>query len=386
MKAFNGERLKEARYFRSYSITELSSILGVSKQMVSKYENGKSEPPAETLFRIVKELGFPLNFYFGKDSSVPKKSETFYRSRFTATQKQKSPTESLKKLAYFYRSFLEDYLDFPLLEVDKDFLKEISILHEKKDIEQIAQNLREYWGLGSKPIANMVNLLERKGFLVCDIPHTMDKVDAFGGMEKFKEEMYYIIFLENKETDFFRRQFSSAHELGHWILHSGIINPQDLEPIEYRNMEQEANDFASAFLLPSEEFRTDVDSDNLTLQYILSLRNKWNVSMSALLMRAKKLNIISEERYIKFQKQINYKKWRKKEPHSEDFEIKHPQSLREGTELLVSEKLIDKTDIPLMIENKFDRTYPNLLIEDVAGLPRGYINSGETEQIIKIKV
>lgn len=77
-------------------------------------------------------------------------------------------------------------------------------------------------------------------------------------------------------------------------------------------MEQEANDFASAFLLPSEEFRTDVDSDNLTLQYILSLRNKWNVSMSALLMRAKKLNIISEERYIKFQKQINYKKWRKK--------------------------------------------------------------------------
>ncbi|WP_369293388.1 MULTISPECIES: helix-turn-helix domain-containing protein, partial [Klebsiella pneumoniae complex] len=43
MKAFNGERLKEARYFRSYSITELSSILGVSKQMVSKYENGKSE-------------------------------------------------------------------------------------------------------------------------------------------------------------------------------------------------------------------------------------------------------------------------------------------------------------------------------------------------------
>lgn len=38
-----------------------------------------------------------------------------------------------------------------------------------------------------------------------------------------------------------------------------------------------------------------------------------------------------------------------------------------------------------MIENKFDRTYPNLLIEDVAGLPRGYINSGETEQIIKNK-
>lgn len=93
------------------------------------------------------------------------------------------------------------------MEVDKDFLKEISILHEKKDIEQIAQNLREYWGIGSKPIANMVNLLERKGFLVCDIPHTMDKVDAFGGMEKFKEEMYYIIFLENKETDFLEDNF-----------------------------------------------------------------------------------------------------------------------------------------------------------------------------------
>ena len=41
---------------------------------------------------------------------------------------------------------------------------------------------------------------------------------------------------------------------------------------------------------------------------------------------------------------------------------------------------------PLNTDVEFDRTYPNLLIEDVAGLPRGYINSGETEQIIKIKV
>lgn len=386
MKAFNGERLREARYFRSYSITELSSILGVSKQMVSKYENGKSEPVPETLFKIVKELGFPLNFYFGKDVSDLKVSETFYRSRFTATQKQKSPSESLKKIAYFYRSFLEDYLDFPLLQINEKFLEEISILHEKKDIEQIAQNLREYWDLGTQPIINMINLLERKGFVVCDIPSTMEKVDAFGGMEGSEEESYYIIFLENKETDFFRRQFSAAHELGHWILHSGMMNPQDLEPSEYRNMEQEANDFASAFLLPAEEFRKDIDSDNLTLQYIISLRSKWNVSMAALLMRGKKLNIISEEQYIKFQKQINYQKWRKKEPHSEDFEIKHPQSLREGTELLVSEKIISNSDIPLLVENKFNRTYPKDLLEAIASLPKGYINLDDKEKIIKLRV
>lgn len=384
MKTFNGKRLKEARYFNSYSITELAEKLGVSKQMVSKYENGKAEPVTETFFKIVQVLGFPLKFYFDDDKYDILSTETFYRSRFTVTQKQKSPSESLKNVAYYYRNFLDDYLEYPTLSLPKEFQDEVSDLYEKKKIEQIAQNLREYWGLGNNPIADMVNLLERKGFVVCDIPRTMEKVDAFGGLVGSAEESYYIIFLDTKETDFFKRQFSAAHELGHWILHSGFIDPQDLEPSEYRKIEQEAHEFASAFLLPAYQFMTEVDRKKINLTYILSLRGRWYASMAALLMRAKNLKMISEEEYIKFQKQINYKGWRKHEPYSEDFKIKYPRSLEEGTKLLIEEGGISKDNFLYLLELKSNRSYPKSLIEKIGGLPQGYFSSGE-EKIITLR-
>lgn len=384
MKTFNGKRLKEARYFNSYSITELAEKLGVSKQMVSKYENGKAEPATETFFKIVQVLGFPLKFYFDNDKHEVLSTETFYRSRFTATQKQKSPSESLKKIAYYYRSFLDDYLEYPSLRLSKEFQEQVSDLYEKRNIEQIAQNLREYWGLGNNPISDMVNLLERKGFVVCDIPHTMEKVDAFGGLVGTDEESYYIIFLDTKETDFFKRQFSAAHELGHWVLHSGFIDPQDLEPSEYRKIEQEAHEFASAFLLPAYQFMAEVDREKISLTYILSLRGRWYVSMAALLMRAKNLKMISEEEYIKFQKQINYRRWRKHEPYSEEFEIRYPQSLEEGTKLLINEGGISKDNFLYLLELKSNRAYPKSLLEKIGGLPQGYFSDGG-EKIISLR-
>lgn len=385
MKTFNGDRLKEARYFNSHSITELARMLGVSKQMVSKYENGKGEPLPETFFKLVQILGFPAKFYFGKDKVNIRSRETFYRSRFTSTQKQKSPSESLMKLAYYYRDFLEDYLEFPYIELPDAFMEEVYDLYEKKNIEQIAQNLRDYWQLGNTPISDMVNLLERKGFVVCDIPTTMDKVDAFGGSIGSPGRDYYVIFLDTKETDFFKRQFSAAHELGHWILHAGMVDPQDLEPSEYRNMEQEANDFASAFLLPAHRFIEENKDVEFTLNYVLSMRGTWYVSMAALLMRAKKLQIITEELYVKFQKQISYRKWRKHEPGSEQFELKHPTGLIEGTELLVSSGVVSQEEIPSLIEERFGRTYSNILIEKIVGLPEGYFGS-KTKNIINLKL
>ena len=57
---FNGERLREARYFRQLSITQLADRIDVSKQMISKYEKNLSNPSAEVLQKIVFELGFPL--------------------------------------------------------------------------------------------------------------------------------------------------------------------------------------------------------------------------------------------------------------------------------------------------------------------------------------
>lgn len=372
---FNGNRLKEARNFCRLSITELASQIGVTKQMISKYETGKSEPSSETMFKIIQSLKFPNSFFVTGDSKITiSNNETFFRSRFTATQKQKSPTETIKNVAYMYRDFLEDYIDFPTTKKIK--------LDEGVDAELASELLRSDWALDQLPIYNMVNLLEVKGFVIATIPDYLDKVDAFSGLEVINGKEYYIIFIDKKNTNFFRNQFTVAHELGHYILHSENIDPLELNHEEYKQMEQEANDFASAFLMPASEFSTDVEVLGYvrSVDQLIHLKTKYHVSLGAIIMRIKKLKLWELDDVVRLQKQMSSKGYRKQEPLDKDSELALPQSLWEGSELLVKNKVVEASSIADMINNKFNKEYPTNLIENVVNLPDGYLNKGESMQ------
>lgn len=86
---FNGARLKEARRFNRKSITDIADMLNISKQMVSKYENGKAVPNFDSIFILIRELRFPREFYYSKDGYSISTEGTFFRSRYTSTQKEK---------------------------------------------------------------------------------------------------------------------------------------------------------------------------------------------------------------------------------------------------------------------------------------------------------
>ncbi|TDL95507.1 helix-turn-helix domain-containing protein [Macrococcus carouselicus] len=64
---FEGDRLREVRKFRQMSITELAKSVGVSKQMISKYERNESVPSIEVYQKIISKLEFPLKFFQQKD-------------------------------------------------------------------------------------------------------------------------------------------------------------------------------------------------------------------------------------------------------------------------------------------------------------------------------
>ncbi len=54
MKNIFSKRLKSARLIKGYSMQDLAVMLNVSKQMVSKYENGKSIPDSSGLIKMAK--------------------------------------------------------------------------------------------------------------------------------------------------------------------------------------------------------------------------------------------------------------------------------------------------------------------------------------------
>ncbi|WP_105956867.1 XRE family transcriptional regulator [Apilactobacillus quenuiae] len=378
MSDFNGQRLKEARYFNSLTITELANKLNVTKQMVSKYENNKSRPSNLVLFNLVKVLKFPNEFFFQKDSFSENSSGTFYRSKLTSTQKQKLPSHMIVKSISVYADYLSKYVDFPKLDRIN-----VDINNDYIDYEHFSFMLRKHWKLNQNPINNFMDLLETHGFINAVLPKSMDKVDAFSNYENINDYIYYII-VTKKYTSFYRQQFSLAHELGHWLLHSDDTDPESLDNEEYRDKEKQANKFASAFLLPRNGFINSVkDLKYINLDSIIRLKAYWNVSMAAIIYRMYSLNLINTKDYLKLQRSMSYKGYRKIEPLDNDKPISSPTSLKYATELLVDNNILNPIQIPYEIKQFYNFSLLPSLWERLINLKKGYL-SNESKNVITI--
>lgn len=382
MKVFNGNRLKEARYFRSLTITKLAEKVGISKQMISKYENSKSEPDSEHLFKIINILNFPSEFFFQRDKFTENFNGTFYRSRLTATQKQKNPAETIIGAASIYVDYLNRYVELPKIEDLREERNEDDI-----NYELVSQKLRNIWGLGQLPIPNLMDILERHGFINVLINKKLKKVDAFSrissiNMNEITNE-YYIIATKS-DISVFRQQFSLAHELGHWMLHSKNVDPQSLDMIEYRNMEKEANNFASSFLLPRDPFIKDFLSySKINLDVLKYLKLKWHVSMSSIIMRAHQLGLINEREISNLHRRMSYNGYNKVEPFDNKYCINKPRLLREATELIVDNSILLAEQIPTDLSQIYGRKFSSEFLSNIVNTEKGYFTD-KSKNIINI--
>src|SRR5699024_4323722 len=319
-KIFNGKRLKEARLYNKLTITKLAETLNITKQMVSKYERGRSEPSFEKSLQLIKVLGYPREFFYTTDKFLIENEGTFFRSRLTATQKSKYPASIALRYSVIVRDFLEQYIDFP-------DLWHREVYEDVTDIEKVASSIRNAMNLGTGPIHDVIEMAELMGFTVINMNYQEDKVDAFSSMNRINGKDYFIVTTGNSGS-FYRQQFSITHEIGHWALHQNI-NPQELDKDEYKLIEEEAKKLASTILLqninpqklnkdkyklieeednkldftillPKESFGEELKSkivDEIDTYY--NLKRKWNVSMAAMIKRAGDLKIISVEQQAK---------------------------------------------------------------------------------------
>lgn len=374
---FNGKRLREARYFRQLSITQLADKIDVSKQMISKYEKNLSNPSAEVLQKIVFELGFPLSYYQTEDKFTKKELGAFYRSRLSSSQTEKRPSEFLKNTLAILSNFFEQYVDFPSLD---DF--DIS---DDESPEEVATRLRKLWQLGDDPIESVLRLLEIRGFHIAVINSRSEKVDAFGSFVKVNDVPYYCILIDQDNNNFFRQQFSLAHELGHWALHAKTLDPQELSAIEYREMENEANRFASAFLLPESTFSKDIVGQEENIYNYLTLKSKWNVSIASIIYRAKDLQLLSPEQYLRLQKKLSAKRWRKEEPEDASKPISKPVLSKQAYKLLKEEGIFDNNSLQTLLQKQYGLALPIEILSEVMNLPRKDLLKRNSNNIIQLK-
>lgn len=110
-----------------------------------------------------------------------------------------------------------------------------------------------------------------------------------------------------------RRQMDAAHELGHAILHKGVSH-EELKS-DLKEIERQAFRFASAFLMPETTYVHEVQ--HYSLAGLLSVKERWRVSVKAQIRRLLYLEVILLEHYgTQLAKSYSANGWNKVEPRS----------------------------------------------------------------------
>lgn len=288
---FTSSRLGLARKRRGLTKKGFAEIIGVTPHTVLRYESGEIIPPKEMVEKIATALDFPVDFFDGDDIDELNEEAASFRSMSAMTARQRDAALSAGALSFLFNDWVEDQFDLP-----RPDLTDLS----GERPEAAARSLRQMWSLGERPIKNVVHLLEAKGVRVFALAENTRTVDAFS----FWRRETPFVFLNLMKTPE-RSRLDACHELGHLVLHKHG-GPQG------RKAEEEANSFASSFLMPSADVVAIAPSVH-SLNQVVQLKRRWGVSALALIYRLKALGIISEWQYRTFNIQATERRYRERE-------------------------------------------------------------------------
>jgi Zn-dependent peptidase ImmA (M78 family)/DNA-binding XRE family transcriptional regulator len=275
--------------------TALAKRVGVDLRSISAFESGEFEPSPETMARIVDVLDFPVGFFSGDDLHEPSSTSVSFRSLARKTASNRDAALASGALAIRLNDWLEERFTLPASNLPD--LRE-------EDPETAAMTLRNQWGLGERPVRNIVHLLESKGIRVFSMAEDTTEIDAFS---YWRETTPFVFLNTMKSAE--RSRFDAAHELGHLVLHRHA-NPQGKE------VEHEANRFASAFLMPRGSVFAHAPIFP-SLATLIKLKRHWIVSVAAVAYRLHSLGLLSDWHYRSLCIEMAQRGYRTNEPVSE---------------------------------------------------------------------
>nr|WP_294544394.1 XRE family transcriptional regulator [uncultured Rhodopila sp.] len=273
---FNHKRLSLARKRRGLNGKGLAERSGLSVVTISRVENGET-PDAETISRLAKALRYPVEFFEGDDPEEIDTSAVSFRNLTKMSARERDASIAAGTLGVELGDWIGREFSLP----EPNFID----LSYETDMEVAARTLRQYWGLGEKPISNMIGLLEVNGVKVFSLSEQTASVDAFSF---WRDETPYVFLNTYKSAE--HSVFDAAHELCHLVAHRHVGAQRS--PIA----EREANAFGSSFLMPAADVRSRMPSF-ITVDDILAAKKRWRVSAMAMAYRLHTLGLLSDWRY-----------------------------------------------------------------------------------------
>lgn len=368
---FVGARLREAREARDLTGVALADIVGVTRAAISQYERERQSPSPEAMRKIAECLNLPMQFFLCRSPRF-KPGTVFYRSMSSATKRARVRAERRYGWLHDIVDFLRNYVRFREVRVPDFGLPTDPTKIDDDHIEKLAEETRRSWGLGLGPISNVTWLLENQGAVVTRCELGAATLDAFSEWSQTDSSPYVILNSEKESAA--RSRFDAAHELGHMILHRHLHESLLRQAGSFSLIETQAHRFASAFLLPAKTFSDELYSPSL--DGFRTLKEKWRVSIGAMIKRAAQLGIIGEAHERRLWMNIGRRKWRTKEPLDDTLKPEQPCFLRRSVELLITKGIISPNELPLRL------ALAARDIEELTGLDAGYL--GDTGPEIEL--
>jgi Zn-dependent peptidase ImmA (M78 family) len=305
---------------------ELARKLAVIPRTITRYETG--EAPRSAAAALAAALDFPVGYFGRGEAPVFDSSEVRFRAARRACARERDAAVAVGVSGVEIDRWISQRFILPEMAVPP---------LAGNAPATAAQLLRGIWGLGTKPLPNLVQLCESRGIRVYSLPPFADAVDAYS---MWRSGSPYVFLARRKSPE--RIRFDLAHEIGHLVLHDG-------EPCESAALEREADAFASEFLVPASSI-VEYLSSTPSVADILTMRDQFKVSAMALAMAAHKTGRINDWLYRQICIELSTRGFRSSEPGGmPNYEMSRvfPQVLSRSKAKVSAQVIADELELPV---------------------------------------
>ncbi len=308
-KLVNGEMIVLGRQYRGMTARDLADAMGVSNSLLSMMERGTRTASDETIASLSRVLRLNSTFFTRTDRVYP--SNLHWRKSAKAGPRYVAAAEAEMNV---HRLTAEQLLRS--IQVTAKPLPSIDV-EEHDSAAAIARTLRQLWKVSKGPILALYELIERNGVLVCLCDFESPDIDGRSMYTKDKQPILFV----NRNSPMDRQRLTVAHELGHLVMHTNYPVSRD------RDVEAEAMEFASEFLMPSAELRPQL-SGPIKVELLADLKRYWRVSMQAILYRTRTERLITDTNWRRMWMEFNRLGIKRREPLELDPPMEKPVLLK----------------------------------------------------------
>lgn len=304
---FIGKNIRFFRRERNWTLVDLASKIGIQEGPLGRIERGLNLPSAVVIYRLTQALNIPANALFAPDLARARTDAAETGCMFVTIGSR--PAIPPKNLLFVCNEIMTAFHALEdICGVQKHAKLPLSLPFEAdyNGMEQLAYQVRNYFGTGDAVIFDYFELFENQGFRIIVFPFQRAAADI-DSISFYEPAFHNAFFFLNSRKNPEKQLFSLALELGKIIISNQMrikkttLFPEPSNPKSDKrtiNSDRAAKRFAATFLMPEQAIKTTawqlgVTPDQWSWDLLLRIKHRFGVSTEAFLYRLNELELIT---------------------------------------------------------------------------------------------